>query len=373
MRCTMQITVGQYLFRFLLAKWVGGVCHGAVGHAGGAGCPACGRRLGRRPGRAARDVWHPRRDSGHEQAQCHQICKSRQPAANQRTFGQLPELVLVWFADRPAARRVDGGGFVRAGCWGSASAGCLPVRNCCLRPSADSCWACGTRRTPVRFIRRRHASCCCSTARRWCWRLLSGSGIYQGVTAESYIGPDEIYYAYYMKHISGPFTQESYDWLEQQGEEFAPDARGAAEGGGRGTVQRRDAGVQLAATKVQRLQPGHQPEYQLLSEGTPPAPGWSTKAATKNCSASPARPMCRTHCWPGWPGALCFAGLFSMERRGGMETILCTTPLGRKCTVRAQARGQRGRGSADRGGVLSAASDPGAAGLRPAPPCSPRR
>lgn len=27
----------------------------------------------------------------------------------------------------------------------------------------------------------------------------AGFGIYQGVTAESYIGPDEIYYAYYMK------------------------------------------------------------------------------------------------------------------------------------------------------------------------------
>ena len=34
--------------------------------------------------------------------------------------------------------------------------------------------------------------------------------------------------------------------------------------------------------------------------------------------------------------ALCFSGLFSMERRGGMETILCTTPLGRKRTVRAK-------------------------------------
>ena len=44
----------------------------------------------------------------------------------------------------------------------------------------------------------------------------------RGVTVESYIGPDEIYYAYYMKHTSGPFTQESYDWLEEQGEEFAP-------------------------------------------------------------------------------------------------------------------------------------------------------
>lgn len=34
--------------------------------------------------------------------------------------------------------------------------------------------------------------------------------------------------------------------------------------------------------------------------------------------------------------ALCFSGLFAMERRGGMETILCVTPLGRKRTVRAK-------------------------------------
>ena len=38
-------------------------------------------------------------------------------------------------------------------------------------------------------------------------------GIYQGVTAESYIDADEIYYAYYMKHISGPWSEESRDWL----------------------------------------------------------------------------------------------------------------------------------------------------------------
>lgn len=34
--------------------------------------------------------------------------------------------------------------------------------------------------------------------------------------------------------------------------------------------------------------------------------------------------------------AVCFAGLFAMERRGGMEEILCTTPLGRRHTVRAK-------------------------------------
>ena len=42
------------------------------------------------------------------------------------------------------------------------------------------------------------------------------------MTSESYIDADEIYYAYYMKHISGPWTAESRDWLTAQGEEFAP-------------------------------------------------------------------------------------------------------------------------------------------------------
>ena len=38
-----------------------GVRHGAVGHAGGTRCPSGGCRMGGRPGRAARDVRHPRR------------------------------------------------------------------------------------------------------------------------------------------------------------------------------------------------------------------------------------------------------------------------------------------------------------------------
>ena len=47
-------------------------------------------------------------------------------------------------------------------------------------------------------------------------------GIYQGVTAESYIDADEIYYAYYMKHISGPWSEESRDWIRNQRNEFIP-------------------------------------------------------------------------------------------------------------------------------------------------------
>ena len=55
----------------LFARQVGRrVCHGAVGHAGGADCPACGRGLGRRSRRAARDVWYSGCDPGHQSAEC---------------------------------------------------------------------------------------------------------------------------------------------------------------------------------------------------------------------------------------------------------------------------------------------------------------
>lgn len=52
---------------------------------------------------------------------------------------------------------------------------CLPyknLRNCCLPPSVGFCWGYGTRPVPPLLLRRRHESCCFSTARRWCWPSL---------------------------------------------------------------------------------------------------------------------------------------------------------------------------------------------------------
>ena len=52
--------------------------------------------------------------------------------------------------------------------------------------------------------------------------LFAGFQVYTAVTTESYIDADEIYYQYYMKHVEGPLTHESVDWLSQQQEEFSP-------------------------------------------------------------------------------------------------------------------------------------------------------
>ena len=163
----------------------------------------------------------------------------------------------------------------------------------------------------------------------------AGFGIYQGVTAESYIGPDEIYYAYYMKHISGPFTQESYDWLEQQGEEFAPMLE----------AQQKVAAGELSSDAMlafSSLQQKYSVYSQVINQNInyylKEHPGaWLVyESGYRELFGFTGQADVQDTLLAGLACALCFSGLFSMERRGGMETILCTTPLGRKRTVRAK-------------------------------------
>ena len=155
------------------------------------------------------------------------------------------------------------------------------------------------------------------------------------MTAESYIGPDEIYYAYYMKHTSGPFTQESYDWLEEQGEEFAPMLE----------VQRKVAAGELSSDAMlafSSLQQKYSVYSRVINQNInyylKEHPGaWLVyESGYKELFGFTGDADVQDTLLAGLACALCFSGLFSMERRGGMETILCTTPLGRKRTVRAK-------------------------------------
>ena len=190
------------------------------------------------------------------------------------------------------------------------------------------------------------------------------------MTAKSYIGPDEIYYAYYMKHISGPFTQESYDWLEQQGEEFAPMLE----------VQRKVATGELSSDAMlafSSLQQKYSVYSRVINQNInyylKEHPGaWLVyESGYKELFGFTGQADVQDALLAGLACALCFSGLFSMERRGGMETILCTTPLGRKRTVRAKLAVSAGVAVLDHGGILSATFHSGAARLRPARPVRP--
>lgn len=155
------------------------------------------------------------------------------------------------------------------------------------------------------------------------------------MTAESYIGADEIYYAYYMNHISGPFTQESYDWLEEQGEEFEPmlEAQRQVAAGALSSdallafsalQQKYSVYTQVINQNINYYLKEHPDAWLVYESGYRELFGFTGQADVQDTLLA------------GLACALCFSGLFAMERRGGMETVLCVTPRGRKRTVRAK-------------------------------------
>ena len=334
MRCTMQITVGQYLFRFLLAKWVGAFVMGlwvmlaalvarraAAGWAAALAGPLV--MFGIRAAIPATSRWNVIK-----YANLASLLQTNELLGNYRNlywFGSPIGLPLVEWT----AAVLYGGALGFSFCWVFARAQLLPA--------AKRGFALGLRhKTRATSIYKEEArKLLLLNGASVVLAAFIGFGIYQGVTAESYIGADEIYYAYYMKHISGPFTRESYDWLEEQGEEFAPmleAQRKVAAGKLSGDAmlafsslqQKYSIYSQVINQNINYYLKEHPGAWPVYESGYRELFGFTGQADVQDTLLA------------GLACALCFSGLFSMERRGGMETILCTTPLGRKRTVRAK-------------------------------------
>ena len=328
MRCTMQITVGQYLFRFLLAKWAGAFVMGlwvmlaalvarraAAGWAAALAGPLVMFGI-----RAA--IPATSRLNVIKYANLASLLQTNELLGNYRNlywFGSPIGLPLVEWT----AAVVYGGALGFGFCWVFARAQLLSA--------AKRGFLLGLRhKTHANSIYKEEArKLLLLNGAALVLAAFAGFGIYQGVTAESYIGPDEIYYAYYMKHISGPFTQESYDWLEQQGEEFAPllEGNSAASGVPYDVFSLRQKYIvynQIINQNINYYLKEHPGAWLVYESGYRELFGFAGDADVQDTLLA------------GLACALCFSGLFSMERRGGMETILCTTPLGRKRTVRAK-------------------------------------
>ena len=328
MRCTMQITVGQYLFRFLLAKWAGAFVMGlwvmlaalvarraAAGWAAALAGPLVMFGI-----RAA--IPATSRLNVIKYANLASLLQTNELLGNYRNlywFGSPIGLPLVEWT----AAALYGGALGFGFCWVFARAQLLSAsKRGFLLGLRHKTRATSIYKEEARKLLLLNGAALVLAA-------FVGFGVYQGVTAESYIGPDEIYYAYYMKHISGPFTQESYDWLEQQGEEFAPllEGNSAASGVPYDVFSLRQKYIvynQIINQNINYYLKEHPGAWLVYESGYRELFGFAGDADVQDTLLA------------GLACALCFSGLFSMERRGGMETILCTTPLGRKRTVRAK-------------------------------------
>ena len=335
MRCTMQISVGRYLVRFLLAKWAGAFVMGlwvmlaaltarrtAAGWVGALALPLAMYGV-----RAA--IPATSRLNVIKYANLVSLLQTNELLGNYRNlfcFGSPVPLPLVeWTA---------------AVCYGVlfAAAFCT-VFGAQLLPAAKRGIVLGlTRKTKATSIIKEEA--------RKLF-VLNGAavflaaflvfGVYQGVTSESYIDADEIYYAYYMKHISGPWSEESRDWIRNQRNEFIPMLE---------TQKRVNSGelssdALLAYSSLQQKYSVYQRVVQsninyYLKEN--PGAWLVYETGYKKLFGFTGTGDVQDTLLAGLLCALCFSGLFAMERKGGMDEILACTPLGRKYTVKAKLR-----------------------------------
>ena len=334
MRSTMQITVGEYLFRFLLSKWAGGFVMGLwvmlaalIARRAAAGwVAALGGPLVMFGVRAA--IPATSRLNVIKYANLASLLQTNELLGNYRNlywFGAPVGLPLVEWS----AAVLYGGVLTFAFCWVFARAQLLPA--------AKRGFGLGVRhKTRATSIYKEEAhKLLALNGAAVVLAVFLGFGIYQGVTTASYLGPDEIYYAYYMKHVSGPFTQQSYDWLRTQGEEFAPMLE----------AQRKVAAGELPADAMMAfgsLQQKYSVYSRIVNQNVSyylkahPGAWLVYESGYRELLGFRGQADLQDTLLAGLICALCCSGLFAMERRGGMQTILCTTPLGRKHTVRAK-------------------------------------
>ena len=336
MRCTMQITVGQYLFRFLLAKWAGAFVMGlwvmlaaliakraAAGWVGALALPLA--MYGIRAAIPATSHWNVVK-----YANMVSLLQTNELLGNYRNlfwFGSPVSLPLVeWLT-----AAVLGGGLFAVFCAVFAKAQLLPTAKRSLTlPFSHTTRATSVPREEGRKLLLMNGAAVFLAA-------FLAFGIYQGVTSESYIDADEIYYAYYMKHISGPWRTESYNWLTEQGKEFAPMLE----------VQRRVIGGELSSDALlayNSLQQKYTVYQQIVQSNIQyylkqnPGAWLVYETGYKKLFGFTGTADVQDTLLAGLLCALCFSGLFAMERKGGMDEILATTPLGRKYTVKAKLR-----------------------------------
>lgn len=168
-----------------------------------------------------------------------------------------------------------------------------------------------------------------------------GYQLYGIFTAETYISADEIYYQSYIKQVEGEITEEKLDKLRELYLEFEPiisiqNAYNRKEINSEvmNLMMSEHYGLQQKMNAFNRVWFSQsylntQPRAQFVYES-----GWlnlfdmNTGGTHDRLDSLLAALLC----------AICFGGLFAMEKQSGMERIIAATPLGRIATVKAKLR-----------------------------------
>lgn len=163
----------------------------------------------------------------------------------------------------------------------------------------------------------------------------AGLNIALGVHSQTVLSMEETYYQYYMQHLSGPFDIQSYQWLVKQDEILQPlyeletqhnaglisDEQYALLGNTKYDLKlRQETQQRIINDNFQRLRDNN--KAQLVYED-----GYRALFDLDECIDKQYALFATLCC------ILCCAGVFSFERQGNFDRILRTVPLGRRKTV----------------------------------------
>ncbi len=335
MRCTMQITVGQYLVLFLLAKWAGAFVMGLwvmlaalwarrafVGWCGALALPAAQWLI-------RETIPATSRLNVIKYANMVSLLRTNELLGNYRN--------LYWFDTPVGLPLVE---WLAAILYGILLAGSVCLLFCRGQLLAAPAFA-GLRRKaaktkPTTVLRQESRKLFLLCGAAVVLLVFAGYQTWQTATTESYIDAEEIYYAWYMKQLAGPYTEETYQKLLTMNEEFEPIRQlDQALQSGKITSEAYQAqmgayyGLQQKMSVFQRIQYGNlsyikeNPKAQLVYES-----GW------KKLFGFSGESDLRDTLTAGLVSCICFAGLFAFEHRGGMKRVVMATPLGRRYTLR---------------------------------------
>ena len=334
MRCTMQITVGQYLVLFLLAKWAGAFVMGLwvmlaalwarrafVGWCGALALPAAQWLIREAiPATSRLNVI--------KYANMVSLLRTNELLGNYRN--------LYWFDNPVSLPLVE---WLAVILYGSFLAGSFCLLFCLGQLLAAPAFA-GLRRKaaktkPTTVLRQESRKLFLLCGAAVVLLVFAGYQTWQTATTESYIDAEEIYYAWYMKQLAGPYTEETYQKLLTMNEEFEPIRQlDQALQSGKITSEAYQAqmgayyGLQQKMSVFQRIQYVNlsyikeNPKAQLVYES-----GWEKLFGFSGESDL------RDTLTAGLVSCICFAGLFAFEQKGGMKRVVMATPLGRQRTV----------------------------------------
>lgn len=335
MRCTMQITVGQYLVLFLLAKWAGAFVMGLwvmlaalwARRAFAGWCAALALPAAQWLIREA--IPATSRLNVIKYANMVSLLRTNELLGNYRN--------LYWFDTPVGLPLVE---WLAAILYGSLLAGSVCLLFCRGQLLAAPAFA-GLRRKaaktkPTTVLRQESRKLFLLCGAAVVLVAFAGWQTFRTVTAESYIDAEEIYYAWYMKQLAGPYTEETYQKLLTMNEEFEPIRQlDQALQSGKITSEAYQAqmgayyGLQQKMSVFQRIQYGNlsyikeNPKAQLVYES-----GW------KKLFGFSGESDLRDTLTAGLVSCICFAGLFAFEQKGGMKRVVMATPLGRRYTLR---------------------------------------